>query len=177
MQHYVLALSLSLMCFVSLFFISAVMASGNKKTFSSPEEKRKKYIWAMFFIGIVVTFTSLWQYPHTISKSVHAQAINVTGAQWYWEIDKEKVLLNKPVVFNVHTSDVNHGMGVLDSDGKLIFQTQAMPGYVNRIEHVFTKPGEYKVICLEFCGVSHHDMITEFQVVEKVVAQKENKND
>ncbi|GJL98344.1 MAG: hypothetical protein DHS20C07_00240 [Methyloligella sp.] len=179
MQLYVLALSLSLMGFVSLFFISAVLASrsvdasGSESVSPSPEVRRKKYIWAMFFIGIIVTFASLWRYPHTISNSTQAQAINVTGAQWYWEIDKEEVLLNKPVVFNVHTTDVNHGMGVLNSDGKLMFQTQAMPGYVNKVEHVFTKPGEYKVICLEFCGVSHHDMITEFQVV----AKKENKND
>lgn len=171
MQLYVLAISLSLMSFVSLFFISAVLASGTEKVISSPEERRKKYIWVMFLAGIIITFASLWRYPHTISSSVQAQAINVTGAQWFWKIDKEKVELGKPVVFNVHTSDVNHGMGVLNSDGKLLFQTQAMPGYVNKIEHTFKKPGEYKVICLEFCGVAHHDMITEFEVV----AQKENK--
>lgn len=171
MQLYVLAISLSLMGFVSLFFISAVLASGTEKVISSPEERRKKYIWIMFLAGIIITFSSLWRYPHTLSSSSQIQAINVTGAQWYWEIDKEEVELDKPVVFNVHTSDVNHGMGVLNSEGKLLFQTQAMPGYVNKVEHIFKKPGEYKVICLEFCGVAHHDMITEFEVV----AKKENK--
>ena len=171
MQLYILAISLSLMSFVSLFFISAVLASGTQKVISSAEEKRKKIIWAMFLVGIVVTFASLWRYPHSVSTGSEVQAINVTGAQWYWEIDKEEVELNKPVVFNVHTSDVNHGMGVLNSDGKLLFQTQAMPGYVNKVEHTFKEEGEYKVICLEFCGVAHHDMITEFEVV----AKKENK--
>ena len=171
MQLYILAISLSLMSFVSLFFISAVLASGTQKVISSAEEKRKKFIWAMFLVGMIVTFASLWRYPHSVSTASEVQAINVTGAQWYWEIDKEEVELNKPVVFNVHTSDVNHGMGVLNSDGKLLFQTQAMPGYVNKVEHTFKEEGEYKVICLEFCGVAHHDMITEFEVV----AKKENK--
>jgi cytochrome c oxidase subunit 2 len=37
-------------------------------------------------------------------------------------------------------------------------QTQAMPGYVNRLRMVFAQPGTYTVLCLEFCGMSHHRM-------------------
>jgi cytochrome c oxidase subunit 2 len=47
----------------------------------------------------------------------------------------------------------------------LLFQVQAMPGYVNQVEYVFDKPGTYHVVCLEYCGVAHHAMTAEFTVV------------
>lgn len=39
-----------------------------------------------------------------------------------------------------------------------------MPGYVNRLVHTFDRPGRYRLLCLEFCGVVHHDMVAEFEV-------------
>jgi cytochrome c oxidase subunit 2 len=40
-----------------------------------------------------------------------------------------------------------------------------MPGYINKVEFVFDNPGQYRVLCMEFCGVGHHDMNDEFEVV------------
>jgi cytochrome c oxidase subunit 2 len=62
------------------------------------------------------------------------------------------------VEFRVTTLDVNHGFSLYAPDGSLMAQTQAMPGYVNRLRVVFDKPGMYTVLCLEFCGMSHHRM-------------------
>ncbi|CAF0701745.1 hypothetical protein MPNT_410011 [Candidatus Methylacidithermus pantelleriae] len=58
-----------------------------------------------------------------------------------------------PVEFLVRAADVNHGFGLYDPDGRLVAEVQAMPGYTNRLTYVFKKPGTYKVLCLEFCGV------------------------
>lgn len=63
-------------------------------------------------------------------------------------------------------SDVNHGFGICDAAGTLVAQTQAMPGYVNRLTHVFAVPGTYQVLCLEYCGLVHHNMIAEINVTE-----------
>ena len=60
--------------------------------------------------------------------------------------------------------DVNHGFGVYSPDGRLIAQTQAMPGYVNRLRVRFTQPGRYNVLCLELCGMGHHRMRGVFEV-------------
>ena len=90
--------------------------------------------------------------------------MNVSGGQWYWELDVEVVPLGQPVTFNVTSEDVNHGMGVYDENMTLLFQTQGMPGYVNSVSYTFDKPGDYQVLCMEFCGVAHHDMIAEFTV-------------
>jgi cytochrome c oxidase subunit 2 len=47
----------------------------------------------------------------------------------------------------------------------LLFQTQAMPGYINKVAYVFDEPGQHRVLCMEFCGVGHHDMTDTFDVV------------
>jgi cytochrome c oxidase subunit 2 len=62
------------------------------------------------------------------------------------------------VEFRVTTLDVNHGFSLYTPDGALLAQTQAMPGYLNRLRVVFDRPGTYTVLCLEFCGMAHHRM-------------------
>jgi cytochrome c oxidase subunit II len=62
------------------------------------------------------------------------------------------------VEFRVTTLDVNHGFSLYSPDGRLVAQTQAMPGYMNRLRVTFDRPGTYTVLCLEFCGMSHHRM-------------------
>jgi heme/copper-type cytochrome/quinol oxidase subunit 2 len=62
------------------------------------------------------------------------------------------------VEFRVTSLDVNHGFGVYGPQRQLIAQTQAMPGYVNRLRVRLTQPGQYKVFCLEYCAAGHHLM-------------------
>ena len=62
------------------------------------------------------------------------------------------------VEFRVSTLDVNHGFSLYSPEGGLVAQTQAMPGYVNRLRVRFDRPGTYTVLCLEFCGMGHHRM-------------------
>ena len=66
--------------------------------------------------------------------------------------------LGAAVEFRVTTLDVNHGFSLYSPDGRLVAQTQAMPGYMNCIRITFDRPGTYTVLCLEFCGMSHHRM-------------------
>ena len=38
-----------------------------------------------------------------------------------------------------------------------------MPGYVNRLRLRLDKPGRYKVLCMELCGMQHHEMRGAFE--------------
>ena len=62
------------------------------------------------------------------------------------------------IEFRVTTLDVNHGFSLYAPDGHLVAQTQAMPGYLNRLRVTLDEPGTYTVLCLEFCGMGHHRM-------------------
>jgi cytochrome c oxidase subunit 2 len=72
------------------------------------------------------------------------------------------------VEFRVTTLDVNHGFSIYAPDGRLMAQTQAMPGYVNRLRVEFDRPGTYRVLCLEFCGMAHHVMNGVIEVTPEV---------
>ncbi|MCC7232463.1 MAG: hypothetical protein IT242_05925 [Bacteroidia bacterium] len=70
----------------------------------------------------------------------------------------------KTVEFRVTSNDVNHGFAIYDTQNQLIVQTQAMPGYVNRLRWKFEQPGHYSIRCLEFCGAAHAFMESSFLV-------------
>lgn len=68
------------------------------------------------------------------------------------------------VEFRVTSFDVNHSFAVYSPDNRLLAQTQAMPGYVNRLRVRFAEPGRHYVLCLELCGMGHHRMRGVFDV-------------
>lgn len=116
--------------------------------------------WIMVVVGLPVSIWLLRENPYSAAASA-PQVINATGAQWYWDLDQTEVAAGQPVEFRVTSTDVNHGFAVYDAAGRIVAQTQAMPGYVNRLTHTFEAPGTYRILCLEYCGLAHHDMITE----------------
>lgn len=68
------------------------------------------------------------------------------------------------VEFRVTALDVNHGFGLYGPHRQLVAQVQAMPGYVNRLAVRLAEPGQYKVLCLEYCAAGHHLMQTTLTV-------------
>lgn len=68
------------------------------------------------------------------------------------------------VEFRVSSLDVNHGFGLYGPERQLVAQTQAMPGYINRLRVRVDKPGNYLVLCLEYCAAGHHRMRSSLSV-------------
>ena len=165
MQTTILVVSLVLMAVVALTFWRVVAAVNAEADLSKANSRRSMFFWALVVLGVAVTAGSLRQWPHDVATGAEVVQVNATGAQWSWEIDTHKIPVGKKVVFNLHTKDVNHGFGVVDQSGRLLFQMQAMPGYINKVAFVFDEPGQYRVLCMEFCGVGHHDMNADFEVV------------
>ncbi len=66
--------------------------------------------------------------------------------------------------FRVTSLDVNHNFALYGPQRRVLAQTQAMPGYVNRLLVRLDTPGSYQVLCLEYCGAGHHLMQTELTV-------------
>lgn len=171
MQMTVLFVSLVLMAIVATAFLRAARAASAPATDTpaappgAVEARRRNLVLGLLVLGLVVSLASLWRWPHAVDPA--ATVVNVSGAQWYWEIDRTEVPLGEAVAFNVHTTDVTHGAGIMNEDGRILAQAQAMPGYVNRFELTFDEPGTYRVVCLEYCGLMHHAMINEFTVAAR----------
>jgi cytochrome c oxidase subunit 2 len=154
------------------FALVAVLAAAFWWAISGKDDagiaaQRSKFIWALVIAGAVITFMSLREWPHNTEAAPPSVTVKVTGHQWYWEIDKKTLPAGVPVVFAVSSADVNHGFGIYDKRGVILFQTQAMPGYVNKVRHTFKYPGTYKVFCMEYCGGGHHVMPDEIKIVAK----------
>lgn len=93
------------------------------------------------------------------------QRVAVTGEQWSWTITPNSFVVGQTAEFHVTSKDVNHGFAIYDPGMRIVAQTQAMPGYVNVLRYTFTQPGTYHILCLEYCGLAHHEMKADINVV------------
>ena len=122
-------------------------------------------LWTALVFGGYLLYVTLIPWPHQVaSDGDEVITVNVTGSQWAFELDTDTVPTGTPVVFAVTSSDVNHGVGLYDANYKLLNQAQSMPGYVNKFQHTFSEPGTYKILCLEYCGLAHHQMTADLTV-------------
>jgi len=65
-----------------------------------------------------------------------------------------RVPAGRPVTFRITSADVTHGFQIVATNGN----TMVVPGYVSQFTTVFRTPGEYLIVCNEYCGLSHHLM-------------------
>ena len=64
------------------------------------------------------------------------------------------------VTFIMTSKDVIHGMQVVDTN----INAMVMPGHIQKITQTFDQPGEYLVLCNEYCGAGHQQMSTTITV-------------
>lgn len=73
-----------------------------------------------------------------------------------------EVPANTQVTFYVTSTDVIHSFTVVGTN----INTMVVPGEVAALTVKFDEPGEYGILCNEYCGIGHHDMEAELIVVE-----------
>ncbi|MEQ1620921.1 MAG: cytochrome C oxidase subunit II [Methylococcales bacterium] len=68
-----------------------------------------------------------------------------------------------PITFRWVSMDVVHGVHIPMTN----MSTMIVPGYVAEITTSFPKPGEYPLLCNEYCGLGHNHMWSNISVIEK----------
>ena len=163
-----LAWSVTLLLISSLIavFIWVIRHShAEPATASAPSRWRSRVFWTLLILFVPIVGYSLTRLPYATTSIAEPLVVQATGYQWRWELSQITVPAGMPIEFHVTASDVNHGFSLYDENLQLQAQTQAMPGVTNVLRHTFIKPGTYKVFCMEYCGLAHHNMTTEIQVV------------
>jgi cytochrome c oxidase subunit 2 len=174
LQDIVWYIALAGMGLVALGFILVISQAG--KTVDADAAARsgrhssqfKAWLFGILvLIFIVGTWDTLRRYPIPDQGGPFddPQVVDVAGYQWVWIIKPTTIRTNLATEFRVTSGDVNHGFAIYAPDGRIVAQTQAMPGYTNKLEHTFTQPGTYTIQCLEFCGIGHAPMTSTIQVV------------
>jgi cytochrome c oxidase subunit 2 len=129
---------------------------------------RGRVFWILVAVFIPIIGYSLSRLPYfpPQPRAADPLVVKAVGHQWRWEIDPVTVPSGRPVEFHVSSADVNHGFAIYDPELKIVAQTQGMPGYTNVLHVKFDRAGTYRVLCLEYCGLAHHKMMTEITVTE-----------
>jgi cytochrome c oxidase subunit II len=168
MQQTAWAVSLPLMAVITVIFLWVVWgASAKSAKGGSPYRLRGPLFWVAVIAGVAITYKTLSPWPlvaHAQSAKAPDVVIKATGHQWRWELSQDTVNAGQEIEFQVTSEDVNHGFAIYKNKTQLLTQTQAMPGYVNKLRYKFAEPGEYQVLCLEYCGTAHHGMFAKILV-------------
>jgi cytochrome c oxidase subunit 2 len=175
MQQIAWLLSLALMILVASGFTFVALRSGRRADDYAPIQiraygLRTRLFWALVLVLVPAMIYNLVDLPYGTSlaranaSGAPPVVIEARGFQWRWELSRNHVPIGQPVEFRVTSEDINHGFAIYDPEMHLVAQTQAMPGYTNKLNYTFSKTGTYKVLCLEYCGIAHHNMITEIKV-------------
>ena len=79
---------------------------------------------------------------------------HVLARVWSFTPREIRVPAGSTVRFWATSGDVVHGFFVAKANVNVML----LPGQVARVDARFDEPGEYPVICHEYCGLLHHTM-------------------
>ena len=80
--------------------------------------------------------------------------IYMLSRTWSW-YPVLKLKAGETYMLHLSSLDLNHGFSLYPVN----INFQIVPGYDYALEVTPNDPGEYKVICNEFCGIGHHLMV------------------
>lgn len=161
---------LVLAALVTAVFVAAAWSTRWPEQ-SEDEVHRRGYVirgrWFLFLLLflLAVFFGTVPFFPYLAAAGALQPALKAPViARQFAFLMPDQFPLNRRILFEVTSRDVNHGFGIYNPEGHLIAQTQAMPDYVNYLAVTFHQPGHYSVRCLEYCGAGHAVMEKDFTV-------------
>jgi cytochrome c oxidase subunit 2 len=130
--------------------------------------------WALIpfllILGFYVWSTSMFFELH--HPPDHALEIDVVAKQWMWkfqhpggqrEIDELHVPAGEPVKLTMASQDVIHSLYI----PALRIKQDVVPGRYTSLWFTADLPGEYRLLCAEFCGTDHSVMGGRFIVMSQ----------
>src|SRR4051794_245500 len=135
-------------------------------------------------VGILIVLLVASVFTTRATEGLQASSalvIEITGHQWWWEIQYDDAVpsqrvvtanefhvpVGRPVVFKVTSRDVIHSFWIPNLHGK----RDLIPGYTTAIWMQADRPGIFRGQCAEFCGLQHAHMA--FDVVAEPEADFE----
>lgn len=88
--------------------------------------------------------------------------VTMIAMMFAFQPNEIRVPAGVPVTFRMTSADVVHGFQVVGTNGN----TMVIPGYISQFTTVFHTPGEYLIVCNEYCGLGHHAMSATLIVEE-----------
>lgn len=154
---------------LTVAFVAVALASAQERPFDGV--LRGGYWFRRRWLGFLAAFVPVLVGVGALAAPYSDDGegrvrVEVTSRQFSFSFDPPSVAAGSRVRFVVRSEDVTHGVGLYDAGGVLLGSVQAMPGYTNELDVTLDRPGTYRVLCFEFCGLGHHLMQGAFTVTE-----------
>lgn len=128
--------------------------------------------WALIPFLLTIGFFgySAWMFFDLQRPPPDALTINVVAKQWMWkfqhpggqrEIDDLHVPAGQPVKLVMTSQDVIHSLYLPE----LRIKHDVLPGRYTQLWFNADRPGVYRILCSQFCGFAHSQMIGRFVVL------------
>ncbi|HYO59295.1 cytochrome c oxidase subunit II [Archangium sp.] len=128
--------------------------------------------WEVLFVGLPLTTFLVWffigyhDFIRMQTPPPDAMDVYVVGKQWMWKfthpegpnsIGVLRVPVGRPVRLLLTSQDVIHSFYV----PAFRIKQDVLPGAYTQTWFQVTKPGSYRVMCAEYCGLKHSEMWAE----------------
>jgi len=102
----------------------------------------------------LVTVTPPFDNPGVHQTGPDSYDVVIVGRVWSFEPNEIRVPVGAKLTFLAASVDVLHGIHI----ERTRVNVMLIPGQISRVEYTFREPGEYLLLCHEYCGVLHHVM-------------------
>lgn len=89
--------------------------------------------------------------------------VTMVAARYGFYPQRVEVPSDTPITFRIASADVLHGVHSPYTN----MSTMVVPGYISEVTTRFPKPGEYSMLCNEYCGLGHDHMWSRLVVVPR----------
>jgi cytochrome c oxidase subunit 2 len=115
-------------------------------------------------IGLPTCITSMEPFAdgEVIEHDEGRYEVHMVAMMWEFEPEEFEFPQGATVDLYLTSDDVLHGFQIQGTNVNLM----AVPGTVNYARVRFDEPGEYRVVCHEFCGSEHQGMVAKITVEE-----------
>ena len=101
-----------------------------------------------------VAQTAPFDQPGLVQVGPDRYEVRMTSQIWSYAPNEIRVPAGSTVTFVATSKDVIHGLFIPGTK----VNAMLLPGQVTRVSARFDKPGEYPLLCHEYCGIAHHTM-------------------
>jgi cytochrome c oxidase subunit 2 len=162
---------------VSIFVIRSTAERRRRRAGADLDEiveRENKYAIGVAGSLLALLAVTLFFLPYGDADADEGQVVNVDSFQFGWTLSPDRVTTGEQVIFVLRSKDVQHGFGLYD-DTELLKQVNVQGvrpdsgeelSDPQRMTYTFDDPVTYQINCMEFCGVGHHLMTGEIEVVE-----------
>jgi cytochrome c oxidase subunit II len=101
-----------------------------------------------------VADTAPFDRPGVVQVGPGRYEARMTAQIWTYAPNEIRVPAGSTVTFIATSKDVIHGLFIPGAN----VNAMLLPGQITRVSAHFEKPGEYPLLCHEYCGIAHHMM-------------------